>query len=122
MLDARAPTGGWSEAERAEEQQSDLQVRELMEETRLWRIANSAFWVAWGIVQAKIPGLDGNNDPVTVEEATKAEQELGPDEFDYLSYAQDRALLVWGDCLQMGLVKSDELPENLRSRVKILDY
>ncbi|KAG8407391.1 hypothetical protein J3458_020869 [Metarhizium acridum] len=122
MLDARVPPGGWSAAERAREEQSDLNVRQLLEETRLWRPACSAFWIAWGIVQAKVPGLDANNEPVSEEEAVKAEQELGPDEFDYLSYAQSRAFFFWGDCVQMGLVKPEELPEKLRSKLKIIDY
>ncbi|EFY96132.1 aminoglycoside 3'-phosphotransferase/choline kinase domain protein [Metarhizium robertsii] len=122
MLDARVPPGGWGAAERAREEQSDLHVRQLLEETRLWRPACSVFWIAWGIVQAKVPGLDANNEPVSEEEAAKAEQELGPDEFDYLSYAQNRAFFFWGDCVQMGLVKPEELPEKLRSNLKIIDY
>ncbi|QUC18020.1 uncharacterized protein UV8b_02261 [Ustilaginoidea virens] len=121
MLDARVPPGGWTAAERAREEQSDLQVRELMEEARLWRPANSAQWVAWGIVQAKVPGLDANNEPVPAEAARKAEQEISHDEFDYLSYAQDRALFFWGDCVQMGLVKAEHLPEKLRRRLKVVE-
>lgn len=57
MLDARAPPGGWIEEERRREELLERQVDELMEETRLWRAANSAMWVAWGIVQAKVPGF-----------------------------------------------------------------
>lgn len=122
MLDARVPPGGWSAAERAREEQSDVQVRELMEEARLWRPANSAMWVAWGIVQAKLPGLDANNDPLPESEVPTDEPEIGPDEFDYLSYAQDRALFFWGDIVQMGLAKPEDLPEKLRSRLKIVEY
>ncbi|KAG5920135.1 hypothetical protein E4U61_000237 [Claviceps capensis] len=121
MLDARVPLGGWSAAERAREEQSDLQVRELMEEARLWRPGNSAMWVAWGIVQARIPGLDANNEPACEADVLKAEQDIGPDEFDYLRYAQDRASFFWGDCVQLGLVKVEELPEKLRSRLKIVE-
>lgn len=33
-------------------------IQDLLQETQLWRIANSAFWIAWGIVQAKVPELD----------------------------------------------------------------
>ncbi|KAG6074833.1 hypothetical protein E4U15_005937 [Claviceps sp. LM218 group G6] len=121
MLDARVPPGGWSAAERAREEQSDLQVRELMEEARLWRPGNSAMWVAWGIVQARIPGLDADNEPVCEADLLKAEQDIGPDEFDYLRYAQDRASFFWGDCVQLGLVKVEELPEKLRSRLKIVE-
>ncbi|KAG6008431.1 hypothetical protein E4U21_004453 [Claviceps maximensis] len=123
MLDARVPPGGWSAAERAREEQTDLQVRELMDEARLWRPANSAMWVAWGIVQAPIPGLGANNEPAASEaDVLKAEQDIGPDEFDYLRYAQDRALFFWGDCVQLGLAKREDLPEKLRCRLKMVEY
>ncbi|POR38394.1 Putative choline kinase, partial [Tolypocladium paradoxum] len=114
--------GGWGAAERDREEQSDRQVRDLLDETRLWRPANSAQWVAWGIVQAKVPGLDANNEPLRGHAAPAAEDDVGLDEFDYLSYAQDRALFFWGDVVQMGLVKAEELPESLRARVKIVEY
>ncbi|OAA60649.1 choline kinase [Cordyceps fumosorosea ARSEF 2679] len=122
MLDARAPAGGWTAAERAREEQSDAQVRELMESTRLWRTANSAMWAAWGVVQAKIPGLDEANRPVSPEVAERAEAEMGVDEFDYLSYTQSRAFFFWGDCVQHGIVTVDELPEMLRRNLKTVDY
>ncbi|KAM0253277.1 hypothetical protein ACHAQJ_007373 [Trichoderma viride] len=112
MLDARYPGGDWGAVEKAREEQIDQQVRELIEEARLWQPANSAQWIAWGIVQAKVPGLDGN----------PAEEEPGADEFDYLSYAQERAMFFWGDCVQLGLVKLEELPEALQARVKIVKY
>ncbi|KAI0130130.1 kinase-like domain-containing protein [Xylariales sp. AK1849] len=131
MLDARSPPGGWKEDEKRHEEQTETRVKELMEETRLWRIANSAQWVAWGIMQAKVPGLD-KKDPVeapSVEGALPAanasseeEEEGDADEFDYLGYAQERALFFWGDCVLMGLVKLEELPEELRSKVKLVDY
>ncbi|PNY22996.1 choline kinase [Tolypocladium capitatum] len=122
MLDARAPPGGWGAAERDREEESDRQVRHLLDETRLWRPANSAQWVAWGIVQAKVPGLDANNEPLPGHAALAAEDDVGPsDEFDYLSYAQDRALFFWGDVVQMGLVEREELPESLRARIKIVE-
>lgn len=161
MLDARAPQGGdWSAFERAREEKSEEEVKELLEEARLWRAANTAMWVAWGIVQAKIPGLeddgkdDNDNDGVVnaghgtgtppaapvagsaeppvpgkgkasragEEEEGKGSEELGVDEFDYLSYAQDRALFFWGDVVQLGLVKREDLPESLRMRLKIVEY
>ncbi|TQW00610.1 hypothetical protein V2A60_001679 [Cordyceps javanica] len=122
MLDARAPAGGWTAAERAREEQSDAQVRELVESTRLWRTANSAMWAAWGVVQAKIPGLDEANNPVAQDVADKAEAEMGIDEFDYLSYTQSRAFFFWGDCVKHGIVTVEELPETLRPHLKMIDY
>lgn len=150
MLDARVPPGGWKEEERRAAEASDEKVRELMEETRVWRAMNSAQWVAWGIVQAKIPGYSeaapdgeggaGNDVPVSpvssVGTVTGADLGAeggdgsaaggrGADEeagFDYLSYAHERALFFWGDCVQMGLVRLQDLPERLRGRVKIVDY
>ncbi|KAL2283984.1 hypothetical protein FJTKL_09219 [Diaporthe vaccinii] len=145
MLDARAPPGGWKEEERRAEGATDERVEELVRETRLWRAMNSAQWVAWGIVQAKIPGFteppiesseaEGNEDqnkapasPVASEgsaagsngeSAGGGEDEEG---FDYLSYAHQRALFFWGDCVQMGLIKLQELPEGLREDLKMIDY
>lgn len=111
MLDARVPPGGWNAAERANEEAKEQRVQELLEEARMWRCANHAIWVAWGIVQAKIPGLDDS----------LKEEDLGPDEFDYLSYAQDRVMVFWGDCVLMGLVKKEKLPETLQARLKIVE-
>lgn len=122
MLDARVPAGGWNAEERERDERSEQQVRDLLDETRLWRPANSAMWVAWGIVQAKVPGLDGSSTSILGDDSLEAEEEEGVDEFDYLSYSQDRALFFWGDCVQLGLVKREDLPEPLRSRIRIVEY
>lgn len=174
MLDSRAPPGqSYQEQEAQAERNTEEEVRRLMAETKLWRIANSAMWVAWGIVQAHVPGLpnfdaidgavddttenstaaalDGatveiraeaeverNQDPTVSTKETQLEDEAKPEfqldqdtdlykaqedeEFDYLAYAQDRAMFVWGDLVGMGLVKKEELPETLRNRMKIVEY
>lgn len=121
-------------------------------------MANSAQWVAWGIVQAKVPGLDealkSRYQPATpsslllqrgttsVASGTTSsdegprkekgergggqeqEEEENDDdgEFDYLAYAQDRALFFWGDALQLGIVKREDLPTPLLERIKIVEY
>ncbi|RDA95376.1 hypothetical protein CP533_3501 [Ophiocordyceps camponoti-saundersi (nom. inval.)] len=121
VLDARAPPGGWGAVERDRDDRSNQRVRELMEDTLLWRPANSAQWVAWGIVQAAVPGLGPDNEPLPEEEARAAEREAAVEEFDYLRYAQDRALFFWGDVVRMGLVRAEELPEELRARLKMID-
>ncbi|KAM0816610.1 putative Choline kinase N-terminal domain-containing protein [Seiridium cardinale] len=130
MLDARAPPGGWREDEKLQEEQTERQVKQLMEETRLWRIANSAMWVAWGIMQSNIPGLPEENaqDEPVIEGAQPAakvapeEEEEDADEFDYLAYAQERAFFFWGDCVLMGLVKLEDFPEEMQPKIKLLDY
>jgi choline kinase len=72
LLDSRTPGGStpsgstWSgdsaynyaEEEANRERETERQVEELLEEARIWRVANSAQWVAWGIVQAKVSELD----------------------------------------------------------------
>jgi choline kinase len=172
MLDARVPPGGWKEEEKRREEVAEGRVRELLEETRLWRPANSAQWVAWGIVQAKLPELaekiarereenekkigstvandsaagDGTTAPVSpageahadgqeaVSDADAAaaniaaavaaqEEESGEaDEFDYLGYTRERALFFLGDCVLMGLLKLEDLPEGIREQLKLVDY
>jgi len=168
MLDARTPQGAergdYFAEEKAREEAVEKQIEALLHETKIWRIANSAQWVAWGIVQAKVPELDDmpkvsrtaaiidkikkrihpQSDPLdpevkALQEDAKADrpesrvkqeahdegsnvEEEHEEEFDYLTYAQDRAMFFWGDCLQMGLIKEEELPESLRARVKVLKY
>jgi choline kinase len=110
MLDARGSSySNWREEERAREERTEETVQKFLKETQLLRAANSAQWVAWGIIQAKLPGDE-------VEE-----NDLEADEFDYICYAQERAYLFWGDCVQLGLVKEEELPEKLRGLIKVLN-
>ncbi|KAK4200640.1 putative choline kinase [Triangularia verruculosa] len=128
MLDARVPAGGWKEEERKGEEAIEKRVKELMEETKLWRTANSAQWVAWGLVQAKIPGLKVSENgeaagvAPTEEDETEDETEGGADAFDYLGYTQSRAYFFLGDCVQLGLIKLKDLPEETRGRVKIVEF
>jgi choline kinase len=44
------------------------------------------------------------------------------EEFDYLAYAQDRAMFFWGDMVALGLVRREELPEELVRRLKVVEY
>jgi len=179
MLDSRTPSGftgldeGYKEEEERRERQVTEEVERLMRETRIWRVANSAQWVAWGIVQAKILDLDADTSdstpssltpPATSAGGKLASDELGPeaeeardakehdkrpqglmaeallsgediskeqageleegedDEFDYLGYAQERAMFFWGDVVGLGVVKREELPEELRERMKVVPY
>lgn len=144
MLDSRAPPGekySYQEVEAQAEKETTEETRRLMAETRLWRLANSAQWTAWGIVQAIIPGLpdfekaggevengdaqengveaDGNKEG---KDTPSSSPEPDDEEFDYLAYAQERAMFVWGDALQLGIIKEEELPEDVRARVKLVEY
>ncbi|KAI9721712.1 MAG: hypothetical protein M1812_002047 [Candelaria pacifica] len=161
MLDSRAPPAQIVEDEKRREMETEKEVEKLMHEARLWRVANSAQWVAWGTVQAKVPGMpDGDDseqkegkqeesevdldktpsqspnrgsDPLSKENEglvqdahdkrpEEREDDDGDDEFDYLSYAQERAMLFWGDILALGIVKKDELPVEMLQKVKIVNY
>ena len=161
MLDSRAPPAQLVEEEKQRDEALESEISRLQKETRMWRVANSAQWVAWGIVQAKVPGMeealnagkkgapecgerssdstgqrqvvrgpldregmqsvDEVHDP-RPESGEEVADEEGEEEFDYLGYAQERALLFWGDVLQMGIVKREELPEELLDRVKVVAY
>ncbi|KAK5166676.1 uncharacterized protein LTR77_008220 [Saxophila tyrrhenica] len=156
MLDARTPSTdslGYFGEEAARKKGEDKEVARILHETRLWRLANTAMWVAWGIVQAKVPGMpdfssEGKMEPDDEgEEAGRedlgeradeyrdlvaqqqqedgeeeAQEEVVEEEFDYLGYAQHRALFFWADAIQLGLVKAEELPEELREKVKVVPY
>lgn len=163
MLDSRAPPQGYQEEEKRRETAVEQQIEHLMQETKLWRIANTAQWVAWGIVQAQLPELDAKNtsdaeggsgeqraahlssdrlspeadkmaeaahdkrpEGLVAEAALNGEemnhQDDDEEEFDYLAYAQERAMFFWGDVLALGLVKKEELPGSLLMKVKTVEY
>ncbi|KAE8147070.1 kinase-like domain-containing protein [Aspergillus avenaceus] len=124
------------DVERAQGDSRDAEIRSLMHQARLWRVFNSAQWVAWGIVQAKVPGMEegiaadaatnghengtsgaesGRTSPTAPSPDTDVEE---TDEFDYLAYAQDRAMFFWADVLAMNLVKEEELPAAMVQHVK----
>ena len=122
------------EEEKRQDEAVKSEVKKLLRETRLWRVANSAQWVAWGIVQTKVSGMDEaleaqkNSTPKSEDSIIRAPQahldsELEEaEEFDYLGYAQERAMFFWGDVLQLGIVKREDLPEELLNKVKVVEY
>ena len=149
MIDARTPNmTPFNQEEAAHKAAEDQEVARLMRETRLWRLANTAMWVAWGIVQAKVPGMpdfssEAGREPgsdgeeasredlrergeeyreLVAEETNGSEKEEIDEEFDYLGYAQHRAMFFWADAIQCGLVTAEELPEELRGKVKSVPY
>lgn len=114
-----------------------------MWETKIWRGINSAQWVLWGIVQAKIPGMpdldvdrtpradEGMEMKVAVKTETKAsekdeaedeEEEEEEDGFDYLSYARERAAFFWGDVMSQNIMSEDELSKGTVQEARVLDY
>jgi choline kinase len=133
---------GQSEVEKSHEDNLQAELQFLMKQTRLWRVINSAQWVAWGIVQAKVPGMEeaiaaaaaakapngnGPSGGSTGSVVTAAEPPVQPpvdadvdeaDEFDYLAYAQDRAMFFWADLLALRLVREDELPPQMVEHIK----
>lgn len=162
MLDARAPTN-YDAEEKARERTQEAEIQRLLHQTRMWRTANSAQWVAWGIVQAKVPELadppgknmgasvlekirdklHAHSDPLDPDVAARREdakhdrpesrekenehhegdgEHEAEESFDYLAYAQERAMFFWGDCIQMGIVKERDLPAAMRSQIKYVRY
>lgn len=117
------------------EETSEAEIQQYMRQTRLWRVANSAQWVAWGIVQAKVAALEEEEaaqaaasspsagestpDPSANQELQKIPEEAEESEFDYLAYSQDRALFFWADVLSLGLIRENELPDELLEVVKL---
>lgn len=152
MLDSRASAPQIVEEEDRREKSREEEIERYLKDTRLWRVANSAQWFAWGVVQAKVPGMDrdlasdeqdsvteskqaeptdeGRHDrrseglatEVLSQEKTLPDEDDDEEEFDYLSYAHERALFFWGDVLQLGIVKEADLPAELLTQVKIVEY
>lgn len=132
-----APQRLMDNIERTQQDTLEADTQFLMRQTRLWRVLNSAQWVAWGIVQAKVPGMDDDNDneEEDIPTPTSATTPTPPsppvdsnidesDEFDYLAYAQDRALFFWADLVALGIVQRDQLPQSLLEGIegRMIDY
>jgi choline kinase len=68
-------------------------------------------------------GDDGmRRDDVVIGNGEKMEGEPEEEEdFDYLAYSQDRARFFWGDMVGLGFLKREDLPEELRGRIKIVE-
>jgi len=60
--------------------------------------------------------------PECREEVPDETPEEEEEEFDYLGYAQERAMFFWGDVLQLGIVKREDLPKELLDNVKIVEF
>ncbi len=84
MLDSRAPPAQIAEEEKQRDEALETEIERLSKETRMWRIANSAQWVAWGIVQAKVPAMD---------EALEAQKNGSPKSEDTISQTTPQAHL-----------------------------
>lgn len=141
-LDAGAASNSLAqEAEKADEDSIEANVQFLMAQQRLWRVINSAQWIAWGIVQAKVPGMEegiaqasqpadnsNGSTPKAAESEAEAkspvEEAIEEDGFDYLAYAQDRAMFFWADLLALNLADEKDLPPELVEAVKtrIIQY
>lgn len=111
-LDARVPAPTYKEEEAARQRVVEEEVEKLVEEARVWRAASHAVWCVWGIVQAKIRPDDVKKEKLLKEEASVVgDKGDDDDEFNYLGYAQQRALMFWGDMLMLGLVKHEDADE-----------
>lgn len=59
----------------------------------------------------------------TLVDGVEVPNEEDDDEgFDYLGYAQERAMFFWGDVLQLGIMRKDELPQTLLEKIKIVEH
>lgn len=158
MLDNRIPKDGTIEkADEEYDRAVEKEVARLIHESQIWRLANSAQWVMWGVMQAKIEGLPDFDDetqtasvaagkldslpedsvmisqPPNSEEQTHVKENKAVkldtaeggnddgDEFDYLAYTFERAMFFWGDAVELGLVKLEELPADIKDNIKLVD-
>lgn len=153
MLDNRTPKDVPIEKEDEEHDGAvEKEVARLIHESQIWRLANSAQWVMWGVMQAKIEGLpdfgdetqtasvaagqlttlpedsvilsDANAPGEQTPQSNKpmpAEGDKDEDEeFDYLAYTFERVMFFWGDAVELGLVKLEELSKDVQENIKVV--
>lgn len=59
--------------------------------------------------------------PTNAEQEAEAEAEEEEDEFDYLNYSWERVMFFWGDAVSLGFVRKEDLPEDVRSNMKVVE-
>jgi hypothetical protein len=125
-------------------------MAQLRAETRAWRAANSAQWVLWGVVQAKVAGAPLSPAPPPMDppahpqppppagaaaaapggggeaeaEGAGSGADGGTHEggFDCLAYARERAAFFWGDVIELGVVRREELPADVVAGARVVEY
>jgi len=71
------------------------------------------------------PRFSGAEDAVPVNASKEEILSLTTEdenEFDYLAYAQERAMFFWGDLLSLGVISAHELPPKLLPKLKVVNY
>lgn len=66
MLDSRNPQSSHANPDNLVEEverEIENEITRLQHESRIWRLANSAQWVMWGVLRAKIPHIPDFDDP-----------------------------------------------------------
>ena len=118
-----------------EEQEAiNKEVDGLVADAKNWRASASCQWALWGIVQANVPGVqiteNGEALPEGDEASNGGEEKEGEeeeeDEFDYIKYAEQKAMIFWGDMLIHGLVSEEELADwsgtaDFKAKIKSLE-
>ncbi|VEU22104.1 DEKNAAC103137 [Brettanomyces naardenensis] len=120
-------------------------VVRLFNETILWRASSAILWALWGIINKGTiedaplkktstyteTGPKGETYNITVEshdsspEPNSSDEDMldqnTDDKFDHIKYVLGKAGVVIGDLIQFGLVKSSDVDDDMRSKVKYLD-
>jgi choline kinase len=104
-------------------------MAQLRAETRAWRAANSAQWVLWGVVQAKVAGAPLSPAPPPMDAAAASQSPSAGEAdgaheggFDYLAYARERAAFFWGDVIGLGVMRREELPTDVVAGARVVEY
>ncbi|SCU86379.1 LANO_0C07800g1_1 [Lachancea nothofagi CBS 11611] len=117
----------------------DEEVKELYNDVIRQRACVSLHWATWAIIQSgeldhakkekiieKGPGgekyvitIDDEDDEEAILDSEENVDGVDIDTFDNLNFAKDKMAVFWGDMLQLGLIKTEELPKSVS--IKYLD-
>lgn len=120
------------------------EIRKLYNECILWRPTVLIFWCLWGLIQngpendtttddlgsrkeeqgvGATYSISTGVDALQLDENVVVEDEItsSDDSFEYLKYAQQKASLMWGDLIGLGVVDELQVDQSMHHLIKHLD-
>ncbi|KAK9448725.1 kinase-like domain-containing protein [Limtongia smithiae] len=81
----------------------EREIKDLHNQTMIWRPAIHLGWCMWGIISAPLPPEVTEDEDGFVDVSHDESEDLKVDAFDYFDYASQKASLFWGEMASLSI-------------------